>query len=366
MLDVTDRHCRYFLRLLAPGVRLYTEMITAQAVVRGNREKLLAFDAAEHPVAVQLAGRDPAQLAQAALIAADFGYDEVNLNVGCPSQRVQDGGFGVCLMLEPEVVARCVAAMRAVVAVPVTVKVRTGIDQHDDYEFFSRFVAIVAEAGCTTFIVHARKAVSKGLSPRANMTVPPLRHEFVYRLREERPELRVILNGGVRSIEAIEAHLLRVDGVMLGRKAAEDPYFLTEVQQRFFAGTTSAVPPGRAEIVRRMSAYAQHELGRGTRLREVTRHMLGLYRGVPGARRWRRLLSELACAEGASADLLLRSTDFFRGSEVTAPSDNIQSGRFGYLREIDTERGRDKQHREKEGARTQGKTGRQGGPLRAL
>lgn len=307
MLDVTDRHCRYFLRQIAPGLHLYTEMISAAAVVHGDRSRLLAFDPAEHPVAVQLAGNEPAQLAAASRIAADFGYDEINLNVGCPSDRVQDGRLGACLMAEPERVADCVAAMQAAVAVPVTVKTRIGIDDRDDFDFLAGFVAPVAQAGCGTFIVHARKAILQGLSPHQNRTVPPLRHDRVHRLKREFPQLRIVVNGGIASLDEIEAQLEAVDGVMLGRKAAEDPWFLASVQARFLDASPGPAATDRAAVVRAMHAYLQREQGRGVRPHQVTRHMLGLYRGLPGARGWRRFLAEQACRDGASPELLLWS-----------------------------------------------------------
>jgi tRNA-dihydrouridine synthase A len=308
MMDVTDRHCRYFLRLLAPSVRLYTEMITAQAILRGDRARLLAFDPAEHPVALQLGGSDPQDLAAAARAGADAGYDEVNLNVGCPSDRVRDGRFGACLMAEPGLVADCVAAMAAAVRVPVTVKTRIGIDDRDDYAFLAAFVARVAAAGCRTFVVHARKAVLAGLSPHENRTVPPLRHDVVHRLKAEFPELCVVVNGGITTLDGIAAQLARVDGVMLGRKVAEDPYFLTAVQERFL-GAPAGGAPDRESVVRRMQDYAEREGLRGVRLHHITRHMLGLYHGRPGARRWRRFMSERAGQPDATPALLTGSLD---------------------------------------------------------
>lgn len=309
MMEVTDRHCRYFLRLLAPGARLYTEMLTAQAVVHGDRAALLGFDVVEHPVAVQLAGQDPALLAEAARVAAGFGYDEINLNVGCPSGRVREGGFGACLMLEPGLVARCVEAMSRAVTVPVTVKTRIGVDDHDSYEFLADFVRTVAAGGCRTFVVHARKALLEGLSPRENLAVPPLCHERVHRLKADFPQLTIVVNGGIATREAIAAQLAVVDGVMLGRKAAEDPYFLAEVQRDFLGGWSAGGLPERAAVVERMYEYARREIGHGTRLHHITRHMLGLYHGVPGARRWRRFLSEHVCRRDAPAELLLRSLE---------------------------------------------------------
>lgn len=305
MMDVTDRHCRFFLRQLAPGVRLYTEMITAQAVLQGDRRHLLRFDPAEHPVALQLAGHDPEALAQAARIAQAFGYDEVNLNIGCPSGRVQEGRFGACLMNDAGLVARCIAAMSAAVTLPVTVKTRIGVDDNDSYGFLADFVGRVAEAGCRTFIVHARKALLQGLSPRDNRLVPPLRHERVHRLKADFPGLTIVVNGGIATLADIEAQLAHVDGVMLGRKVADDPYFLASVQARYFGSPL----PAREAVVRRMYEYARRESGEGVRVQHVARRMLNLYRGLPGARAWRRFLSERACRGDAGSELLLESLD---------------------------------------------------------
>jgi tRNA-dihydrouridine synthase A len=307
MMDVTDRHCRYFLRLLAPDVRLYTEMLTAEAVVHGDRAALLGFDPTEHPVAVQLAGHDPARLGEAARIAAGFGYDEVNLNVGCPSGRVRDGGFGACLMLDPALVARCVEVMSNAVSVPVTVKTRIGVDERDSYEHLAAFVRQVADAGCGTFVVHARKALLGGLSPRDNLRIPPLRHAVVHRLKADFPHLVIVINGGIGTVEDIAGHLGKVDGVMLGRKIADDPYFLTEVQHCFFGGRTTNALAERTAVVERMCDYARREVRAGVRLHHITRHMLGLYHGVPGARGWRRFLSECVSRADASPELLIRS-----------------------------------------------------------
>lgn len=307
MMDVTNRHCRYFLRQIAPDVRLYTEMLTAQAVLHGDRQRLLAFDPAEHPLGVQLAGSDPHELAQGARIAVAFGYDEVNLNLGCPSNRVQSGRFGACLMTDSERVAQCVAAMAEAVSVPVTVKTRIGVDEADSFDFLAGFVERIARTGCNTFIVHARKAVLRGLSPRENREIPPLRYPVVYQLKGEFPELTIILNGGVHTLEAIGEHLAHVDGVMLGRKACDDPYFLAAVQRRFL-GTHHNVPaPDRELVVRRMYEYAR---GRNMCVRHVTRHMLGLYHGLPGARRWRRFLSEQSSRTDAAPEVLLESLKF--------------------------------------------------------
>jgi tRNA-dihydrouridine synthase A len=300
MMDWTDRHCRFFLRLLSPGVLLYTEMVTAQAVIHGNRDKLLGIDPAERPVALQLGGSDPEQLASAAAIGAGFGYDEINLNVGCPSDRVQSGRFGACLMAEPALVRDCIAAMRAAVDVPVTVKSRIGIDDREDYGFLRDFVGSVAESGCNVFIVHARKAILAGLSPKQNREVPPLRYDHVYRLKAEFPQLFVMLNGGVRNLADVRAHLAQVDGVMIGREAYHNPYFLAEIEHAL----RQVEPPTREAVMAKFLDYVEARLAEGVRLATMTRHVLGLYLGRPGARRWRRQLSEGACAPGAGAEVI--------------------------------------------------------------
>lgn len=307
MMGCTDRHCRYFFRQLAPGIRLYTEMITAQAVVFGNAERLLGFDRAEHPVALQLGGSDPRILGKATAIAADYGFDEVNLNLGCPSDRVQAGQFGACLMKNPALVADCVASMRDATSVPVTVKLRIGVDDQDSFGFLAGFVARVAAAGCRTFIVHARKALLSGLSPRENLQIPPLSYATVYRLKREFPELEVHLNGGIASLGDMAEHLQFVDGLMIGRKAYQDPWFLTAVQARFLGAETGGDQQDRADLVRRMAAYARAQQESGVRLQRITRHLLGLCNGLPGARHWRRFLVEGAVRSGAGPELLTDS-----------------------------------------------------------
>ncbi len=299
MMDWTDRYDRYFLRLITRRALLYTEMVTANAVLHGDRERLLGFDPAEHPVAAQLGGSDPAALAESARIAADFGYDEINLNVGCPSDRVQTGRFGACLMAEPGLVADCVGAMRAAVGVPVTVKCRIGIDDQDAEEALSEFVEIVAATGCNTFIVHARKAWLQGLSPKENREIPPLDYDRVYRLKAARPDLTIVINGGITALDAAEGHLTRVDGVMLGRAAYQNPYLLADVDRRFYGSTENA--PTRTEIVTGIIPYIERRMADGVPLNHITRHILGLYQGVPGARAWRRYLSENAHRPGADA-----------------------------------------------------------------
>ena len=309
MMDYTDIHCRYFLRMLSPSARLYTEMVTAQAVIQGDRERLLAFDPAERPLALQLGGSDPEMLARAVSLAAQYPYDEINLNVGCPSDRVQTGRFGACLMAEPARVAACIGAMRTATSLPVTVKTRIGIDDHDDYEFLASFVAAIAAAGCQHFIVHARKAILAGLSPKENRSIPPLRYECVYRLKRDFPDLRIVLNGGIQTTDEVREHLAHVDGVMVGRRAYSDPYFLAELHSEFTAsqaGTAWRVPT-RAEVVRKMAGYTERQLRRGVRLHHITRHMLGMYSGRPGARRWRRYISEKAVQPGAGPEVLIDS-----------------------------------------------------------
>ena len=300
MMDWTDRHCRYFHRLLAPHARLYTEMVTTGAIVHGDRARHLDFDAAEHALALQLGGHEPAELAQCARIGADWGYDEINLNVGCPSDRVQSGRFGACLMREPALVADCVAAMRAAVAdsgrhVPVTVKCRIGVDEQDDYEDLHRFTEVLVDAGLQTLIVHARKAWLHGLSPKENREIPPLNYARVHRLAEEFPQLTIVINGGVVDAAAAAAQCEQVDGVMLGRAAYHDPFVLAQCEAALF-GTPL---PDRDEILLRLRPYVDAHLARGGALQHIARHILGLYHGLPGARAFRRSLSERMHRPGA-------------------------------------------------------------------
>ena len=292
MMDWTDRHERFFLRQISRRVHLYTEMITTGAILHGDRTRLLAFNADEHPVALQIGGADPAALAECARIGAGFGYDEINLNIGCPSDRVQSGEFGACLMAKPDVVARAVAAMAAAVDVPVTVKHRIAIDDQEEWPALSRFVETVAGAGCSHFIVHARKAWLQGLSAKENREVPPLRYELVHRLKREFPALAVTINGGFTTLDATAAQLDRVDGVMIGREAYQNPYVLAEIDRRFFSEPTPA--PSRHEIVERLFPYVEQSVAKGVPVKSITRHILGLFNGQPGARAWRRFLSENA------------------------------------------------------------------------
>lgn len=302
MMDHTDRHCRYFLRLISEHVLLYTEMVTTGAVLHGDRDRHLGFSSREHPLALQLGGSDPAELAQCAAIAEELGYDEVNLNVGCPSDRVREGSFGACLMAEPALVAECIAAMSARVKIPVTVKTRTGIDTRDSYGELVDFIDTVRSAGCHSFIIHARKAWLGGLSPKENRTIPPLQYETVYRLKQDYPDLGIIINGGFTSREQILAQYPHVDGVMIGRIAYQDPYLLAGMDQALF-GSTRPVPT-RQEILREFMDYAEGYVRQGTYLSHMTRHILGLFQGQPGARAFRRVISENAHKPGAGVEVI--------------------------------------------------------------
>jgi tRNA-dihydrouridine synthase A len=302
MMEWTDRHCRFFHRGLTRHARLYTEMVTADAVLRGDRARLLGFSHEERPMALQLGGSDRAKLAEAAAIGEGMGYDEINLNIGCPSDKVQEGRFGACLMAEPDLVAECVAAMRARVRIPVTVKCRIGIDDQDAEADLTCFIERVAAAGCTIFIVHARKAWLKGLSPKENREIPPLDYARVGRLKAARPDLTIVVNGGIETLDDAARHLEHVDGVMLGRAAYQDPYILAEVDQRFFGSRERSLT--RAETLERLIPYAERHIAAGGRLNNIARHVLGLYHGRPRARLFRRHLSEHAVREGATIDVL--------------------------------------------------------------
>ena len=316
MMDWTDRHCRYFLRLISARALLYSEMITGAAIVHGEREKLLGFDPAEQPVALQLGGSDAGELAQAARIGEDFGYTEINFNVGCPSSRVRSGRFGACLMAEPHLAAKCVAAMQDAVDIPVTVKCRTGIDELDSDAELERFISTLAATGCATFIIHARKAWLDGLSPKQNREVPELDYGRVYRLKQAHPELEICINGGIGSLDEAEAHLARVDGVMLGRAAYHNPFLLAQVDARFFAEL--AGPAAREEVFERYIAYAARELRRGARLHHLTRHLHGLYHGQPGARAFRRFLTEEAARDDAGIGVLKECLARMGGAHMEA------------------------------------------------
>ncbi|HAT1543200.1 tRNA dihydrouridine(20/20a) synthase DusA [Aeromonas hydrophila] len=302
MLDWTDRHCRYFHRLMTRQTLLYTEMVTTGAIIHGKGD-YLGYSEQEHPISLQLGGSNPADLARCAKLAEERGYDEVNINVGCPSDRVQNGRFGACLMGEPALVADCVKAMRDVVDIPVTVKTRIGIDDQDSYEFLQAFIEQVRDAGCDTFIVHARKAWLSGLSPKENREIPPLDYPRVYRVKQDYPDLTIAINGGVTSMEQTLEHLQYVDGVMMGREAYQNPYILAQVDNLVF-GQNHAVP-SRHEVVRMMLPYIEQELAKGNYLSHMTRHMLGLFQNMQGARAWRRHLSENACKPGADIQVVL-------------------------------------------------------------
>ena len=308
MMEWTDRHCRVFHRTLSRRARLYTEMVTTAALLHGDARRLLGFDAAEHPVAVQLGGSDPADLAEAARIAAGFGYDEINLNVGCPSERVQNGAFGACLMREPELVGDCVAAMKAAVAIPVTVKCRIGVDDQDPEEALGAFAESVLAAGADALIVHARKAWLKGLSPKDNRSVPPLDYALVHALKRRFPETPIAINGGLETLEAMQAQLTSVDGVMVGRAAYQNPALLLEVDPLLF-GEAAPCENGEQAIAA-FIPYVEARLAAGVPLHAMTRHVLGLFNGRRGARAWRRYLSTEAVKPGAGIDVLRAALDF--------------------------------------------------------
>jgi len=302
MMDYTDRHFRYFIRLMSRHVRLYTEMLTTGALLHGDPRRFLEFHRAEHPLALQLGGSEPGQLAACARLAADYGYDEVNLNAGCPSDRVQQGRFGACLMNEPALVKECVAAMIAASPLPVTVKTRIGVDERDSYPELVDFIGTVAEGGCGTFIIHARKAWLKGLSPKENRKIPPLRYDVAAGLKRDFPALTVVVNGGVQTLEAMEQHLGSFDGVMVGREAVSNPYLFADVDRRFF--DPSAPVLSRTEVLQAWMPYLASQMQEGVPLQRMTRHALGLFHGCPGARGWRRHLSEEGTRLGADLGVL--------------------------------------------------------------
>ncbi len=302
MMDWTDRHDRYFLRLISSKALLYTEMVTTGAILFGDEKRHLDFDPAEQPVALQLGGSDPEALGKCAKIAEGYGYLEINLNVGCPSDRVQNGKFGACLMAEPKLVADCVTAMKDTTSLPVTVKNRIGIDDLDSYQHLLDFTGTVKEAGCETFIIHARKAWLTGLSPKENRTIPPLNYPRVYRLKKDFPDLEIIINGGIQALEEIDEHLSHVDGVMIGREAYHNPYFLAEIDKRYYGMTDDT--PDRKDVVENILPYIDREMKKGVPLKSITRHMLGLFQGRPGARAWRRHISENAHLKGAELSVL--------------------------------------------------------------
>ncbi|MCY7296540.1 tRNA dihydrouridine(20/20a) synthase DusA [Alteromonas sp. a30] len=301
MLDWTDRHCRYFLRLLSRNALLYTEMVTTGAIIHGKGD-FLGYNQEEHPVALQLGGSQPDEMAECALRAEALGYDEVNINVGCPSDRVQNGRFGACLMAEPQTVAQCVKSMQEKVSIPVTVKCRIGIDEMDDYQGLQDFIQVVADAGCDTFIVHARKAWLKGLSPKENREVPPLNYPRVYQLKQAYPDLNISINGGVKTLDEVAEHLQHVDGVMLGREVYANPYVMAQVDERFYGDDTPVMP--REDIVRAMIPYIDNYVESGGKAWHIIRHMLGIFQGQPGGKVFRRYLSQNAIKAGTNARVL--------------------------------------------------------------
>ncbi|MBB3121024.1 tRNA dihydrouridine(20/20a) synthase DusA [Pseudoduganella violacea] len=309
MMDWTDRHCRVFHRQITRHTWLYTEMVTTGALVYGDVERHLRFNEEEHPVALQLGGSDPADLATSAKLGQQWGYDEINLNCGCPSERVQKGAFGACLMAEPQLVADCVKAMRDAVTIDVTVKHRIGIDQSESYDFVRDFVGTVADAGCTTFVVHARNAILKGLSPKENREIPPLKYDFAYRLKRDFPDFEIIINGGIKTEAEIDLHLQHVDGVMLGREAYHNPYLMATFDQRYYGADTPV--KSREDVLRAMIPYISAQLakdgGKGLKLNTITRHMLGLMQGLPGARQFRQTLSDARQLAAGDPQLLLRA-----------------------------------------------------------
>jgi len=307
MLDWTDRHERYFLRLISRYALLYTEMITTGALIYGDRQRFLKFSDVEHPVAMQLGGSNPVDMASCAKMAEDHGYDEININVGCPSNRVQSGMFGACLMAKPELVAECISAMQAVVNIPVTVKHRIGVDEDESIEQLFHFVETVASAGCKTFIVHARKAWLKGLSPKENRDIPPLRYDVVHQLKQSKPDLEIILNGGICDLDTAETQLKYVDGVMMGREVYHNPYILADVDQRFYNSSEKIL--SRFEIIELLFPYIQQEISKGTRLHSISRHILGLFNGCPGAKKWRRYISENAPRADADENVIKQALE---------------------------------------------------------
>ncbi len=319
MIDWTDRHCRYFHRQISRNALLYTEMVVADAIIHGPRERLLSFDAAEHPLALQLGGSDPAKLTEAVRIAEPYGYDEINLNVGCPSDRVQSGTFGACLMLTPETVAECVAAMKKVANVPVTVKCRIGVDEQEPEEALPTLMTKVIDAGADAIWIHARKAWLKGLSPKENREIPPLDYEIVYRMKARFPDVFIGINGGIQTLDEAEGHLAHVDGVMLGRTAYQNAAILSEIDQRFYGAP--AAEPDWNDLRDRMMAYAERHIANGGRLQHIARHMVGLFTGLPGARRYRQILSTDAAKPNAGPEVIaaaFAAVDFAGSAEAVS------------------------------------------------
>ena len=308
MLDWTNSHCRYFHRIISKQALLYTEMVTTGALIHGNAQRFLKFNSQENPIALQLGGSNPKDLALCARMAEEFGYNEVNLNVGCPSDRVQNGRFGACLMAEPKLVGDCVSAMQEAVKIPITVKSRIGIDEQDSYEELTKFVEIIANSGCETFIIHARKAWLKGLSPKENREIPPLRYDVVFQLKQDFPQLEIIINGGITTLEQSAELLKSVDGVMIGREAYQNPYLLAAVDSFLFNDDSQIL--SREQIVFELLPYIQRQLKNGVRLNSIARHILGLFHGEYGARLWRRYLSENAFKENVNEQIILNALNF--------------------------------------------------------
>jgi len=305
MMDWTDRHCRYFHRILSPHAVLYTEMVTTGALLYGDKERFLAYNPEEHPLVLQLGGSAPEDMAKCAALAAEVGFKEININVGCPSDRVQNGRIGACLMLEPKLVAQCVSYMRDKVDIPITVKTRIGIDDNDSFEFLCEFVETVEEAGCNTFVIHARKAILSGLSPKENRTIPPLNYGRAYELKKKFPQLAIVINGGIQTVGDIQQHWEQVDGVMIGREAYNNPYFLAKIEHELYQQQLLS----REEVLNKFLPYVEAQLNLGVRLQSITRHILGLFAGQPGGKHWRRYLSENARHDGAGTDVLLAALD---------------------------------------------------------
>ncbi len=307
MLDCTDRHDRYFMRLFSNNILLYSEMITTSAIVHGDRDYLLGFDETEHPVAVQLGGSDPEVLSRAAKICEDYGYDEINLNVGCPSDRVQSGAFGACLMAQPELVAECVVAMKSSTSLPVTVKHRTGIDDQDSWDELVKFTQLQVDAGVDALIIHARKAWLNGLSPKQNREIPPLQYDWVYKLKQLFSDTEMIINGGIKTLQQCQQHLQHVDGVMLGREPYANPYMLANVDAELFGGSSESVD--RLQILQQFYPYIELQMGKGMKLSHVIRHIIGLFHGQPNGRLWRRYLSENSFKKGAGIEVIQQAAN---------------------------------------------------------
>ncbi len=304
MMGWTDKHDRYFLRLISPNTLLYTVMLTTGAMVHGKKFDLLEYNEEEHPLALQLGGSDPKDLAYCAKLAEDYKYDEVNLNCGCPSERVQKGQFGACLMTSPNLVAECIDAMKQTTSIPVTVKTRIGVDEHDSYQFLTDFVGAIADKGCETFYIHARKAWLNGLSPAQNRDIPPLDWERAYKLKQDFPNLEIIINGGIKTIEHIKEALEHVDGVMIGREAYKNPYFLAEIEKEIFKNDNTLT---RDEVVKALFPYIKKSLQNNIPLKDITRHILGIYKGCKGSRKWRQILSEEAYKDNAGLNVVLEA-----------------------------------------------------------